>query len=191
MAAAAMEEEEEVRSPFQKPGPTMLPPIEDMPPIQWTTHRLTPQQIEKTDRLFHKILWLNFMDTSILTDLINEKMGLVLTNKQRKQLANRVRAFELGQEAGGGGGGGDGETGAEAEQAEAGPVLVDLKLTGFDAKSKIKVIKEVRSLAELGLKEAKELVESAPAVIQKGLKPEVAEELKAKLEAVGGQVELT
>ena len=68
--------------------------------------------------------------------------------------------------------------------------IFDLKLVGFDAKAKIKVIKEVRSIAGLGLKEAKELVESAPKVIQKDLKPEKAEELKAALEAVGAQVEV-
>ena len=82
-----------------------------------------------------------------------------------------------------------------AAETEAAPAVevkttVDLKLTGFEAKSKIKVIKEVRSIAGLGLKEAKELVEGAPKVIQKDLKPEAAEELKAKLEAVGATIEL-
>ena len=66
-----------------------------------------------------------------------------------------------------------------------------MRLVGFDAKAKIKVIKEVRAIAGLGLKEAKELVESAPKVVQKDLKPEKAEELKAQLEAVGAQVEIS
>jgi large subunit ribosomal protein L7/L12 len=66
-----------------------------------------------------------------------------------------------------------------------------LKLVGFDAASKIKVIKEIRAMiAGLGLKEAKEMVESAPKVIQKDLKPEQAQELKAKLEEIGAQIEL-
>jgi large subunit ribosomal protein L7/L12 len=68
--------------------------------------------------------------------------------------------------------------------------IFDLKLVGFDAKAKIKVIKEVRAIAGLGLKEAKELVESAPKVIQKDLKQEKADELKAQLEAVGAEIEL-
>jgi large subunit ribosomal protein L7/L12 len=55
---------------------------------------------------------------------------------------------------------------------------------------KLKVIKEIRALGGLGLKEAKELVEGAPKTIQKGLKPEAAEELKKKLEEVGAVVEL-
>jgi ribosomal protein L7/L12 len=79
---------------------------------------------------------------------------------------------------------------APAEEAKEERALRDVKLLGFDAKAKIKVIKEVRAVAGLGLKEAKELVESAPKVIQKDLKPEKAEELKALLEAVGAQVEI-
>ena len=65
-----------------------------------------------------------------------------------------------------------------------------MKLTGFDAKAKIKVIKEVRAIAGLGLKEAKELVEGAPKIIKKDLKPEEAEELKKKLEEVGATIEI-
>ena len=66
----------------------------------------------------------------------------------------------------------------------------DIRLTGYDDASKIKVIKEVRSLTGLGLKEAKDLVESAPKIIQKDINAADAEELKAKLEAVGAQIEL-
>jgi large subunit ribosomal protein L7/L12 len=75
-------------------------------------------------------------------------------------------------------------------QAPVAPTVVDMKLTGYDAASKIKVIKEIRSIANLGLKEAKDLVESAPKIIQKGLKPEEAELLKKKLEEVGAIIEL-
>jgi hypothetical protein len=55
----------------------------------------------------------------------------------------------------------------------------DLKLAAVDAKAKIKIIKEVRTITGLGLKEAKELVEKAPVVIKEGLpKDEAAELLK-------------
>ena len=77
----------------------------------------------------------------------------------------------------------------EQEQTEQ-KVIFDLKLVGFDDKAKIKVIKEIRAIAGLGLKEAKELVESAPKVFQKDLKQDRADELKAQLEAVGAQVEI-
>ena len=55
---------------------------------------------------------------------------------------------------------------------------------------KINVIKEVRSITGLGLKEAKDLVESAPKPLKEGVKKEEAEEIKKKLEAVGAKVEL-
>ena len=56
--------------------------------------------------------------------------------------------------------------------------------------SKIGVIKVVKEVAGLGLKEAKELVESAPAPIKQDVKKEEAEEIKAKIEEAGGKVEL-
>jgi large subunit ribosomal protein L7/L12 len=55
---------------------------------------------------------------------------------------------------------------------------------------KIKVIKEVRAVTGLGLKEAKTLVESAPAPLKEGTTKEEAEEIKAKIEAVGATVEV-
>ncbi|MCH7832874.1 MAG: 50S ribosomal protein L7/L12 [Proteobacteria bacterium] len=55
---------------------------------------------------------------------------------------------------------------------------------------KINVIKEVRALTQLGLKEAKDLVESAPAQIKEGVPKEEAEEIKKKLEDAGATVEL-
>ena len=55
---------------------------------------------------------------------------------------------------------------------------------------KINVIKEVRALTQLGLKEAKDLVESAPAPIKEGVPKEEAEEIKKKLEDAGATVEL-
>jgi len=67
----------------------------------------------------------------------------------------------------------------------------DLKLIGFGAKSKIKVIKEIRAMTSLGLKDAKDLVESAPATVKKDIKKEEAEELKAKLEALGATIEIS
>ena len=55
---------------------------------------------------------------------------------------------------------------------------------------KINVIKEVRAVTELGLKEAKDLVESAPKEVKSGVNKKEAEEIKAKLEAAGATVEL-
>ena len=78
----------------------------------------------------------------------------------------------------------------EAAPAAEAKTVFDIRLTGFDAKAKIKVIKEVRSMAGLGLKEAKELVEGAPTTILKDYKAEAAEEVKKKLEELGATVEI-
>ena len=55
---------------------------------------------------------------------------------------------------------------------------------------KIQVIKEVRAITGLGLKDAKDLVEAAPKPIKEGVKKEEADEIKQKIEAVGGTVEV-
>lgn len=85
---------------------------------------------------------------------------------------------------------GDMGDGGEETEAPVAKTVFDIKLTGFDASSKIKVIKEVRAIAGLGLKEAKEFVEGVPGVLMKDLKQDKADEIKAKLEAVGATVEI-
>jgi len=71
----------------------------------------------------------------------------------------------------------------------AGPSEVDVVLTSAGAK-KIAVIKVVREITGLGLKEAKELVDGAPKAIKEKVTPEEAEELKAKLEEAGAVIEV-
>ena len=66
----------------------------------------------------------------------------------------------------------------------------DVELTEVPAASKIKVIKVVREVTGLGLKEAKELVEAAPKVVKEAAAKADAEELKKKLEEVGAKVTL-
>ena len=65
----------------------------------------------------------------------------------------------------------------------------DVTLAGIGA-NKIAVIKEVRSLTGLGLKEAKDLVESAPKPVKKGVSKEEADKIKAALEKTGAKVEV-
>lgn len=79
---------------------------------------------------------------------------------------------------------GDGEAAAAEEQTE-----FDVILTGIGEK-KINVIKEVRAITGLGLKEAKDAVESAPKAIKEGVSKEDAEEIKGKLEAAGASCEI-
>lgn len=80
------------------------------------------------------------------------------------------------------GDGGGGEAAAEKDE-------FDVVLTGAGDK-KIQVIKEVRGITSLGLKEAKELVDNAPKPVLEGVSKEDAEAAKEKIEAAGGSVEL-
>ena len=77
-----------------------------------------------------------------------------------------------------------GEAAAAEEKTE-----FDLVLTSFGS-NKVPVIKVVREITGLGLKEAKDLVESAPANVKEGISKEEAEAIKAKLEEQGATVEL-
>ena len=81
--------------------------------------------------------------------------------------------------------GGGAAAGAAAEE----PSAFDVILASAGA-NKIQVIKEIRAVTSLGLKEAKDLVESAPKPVKTGVKKEEAEEVKKKLEAVGATVQL-
>jgi large subunit ribosomal protein L7/L12 len=100
-----------------------------------------------------------------------------------------------------GGGGGDnsgntsnsgssdkGETKAVEKPKEK--EVFDIKLTAVDAKSKIKIIKEIRVITGLGLKEAKEMVEKAPIVVKTGAKKDEAEAIKKILVDNGATVDI-
>jgi large subunit ribosomal protein L7/L12 len=77
-----------------------------------------------------------------------------------------------------------GEAAAEEEKTE-----FDVSLTSFGS-NKVPVIKVVREISGLGLKEAKDLVESAPANVKEGISKDEAEEIKKKLEEAGASVEV-
>ncbi|KAK7395804.1 hypothetical protein VNO78_16374 [Psophocarpus tetragonolobus] len=82
-----------------------------------------------------------------------------------------------------------GSPGAEAAAATE-KTTFDLKLEKYDAAAKIKIIKEVRSFTDLGLKEAKDLVEKVPCVLKKGLTKEEAGPIVEKLKELGAAVVL-
>ena len=77
-----------------------------------------------------------------------------------------------------------GDAGAAEEKTE-----FDVVMTAFGDK-KIQVIKEVRAITGLGLKEAKELVESVPKAVKEGVAKDEAEKIQAQLEEAGAQVEI-
>ena len=78
---------------------------------------------------------------------------------------------------------------APAAAAEEEQEFFDVVLASFGEK-KINVIKEVRAITSLGLKEAKDLVEAAPKAVKEGVNKEEAEQIKTKLEGAGATVEI-
>ena len=126
---------------------------------------------------------------SALTQELGEKI-VGLTLKEAKELSDFLEEVHGIKPAAGGAvmmaPAGDGG-GAAAEAAEK--TEFDVVLEGFGDK-KIGVIKVVRAATGLGLKEAKDLVESAPAKVKEGLSKEDAEKLKKEIEEAGGTVSL-
>ncbi len=87
-----------------------------------------------------------------------------------------------------GAGGGAAAAGAGAPAAEEKTEFTVILKSGGE--KKIQVIKEIRAITNLGLKEAKDLVEGAPGTVKEGVSKQEAEEIKKKLEAQGAAVEL-
>ncbi len=113
---------------------------------------------------------LTVMEAAELSSMLEEKWGV--------SAAAPVAVAAVGGAAAGG------DAAAAEEKDEFDVVLASA------GDKKINVIKEVRTITGLGLKEAKDLVESAPKTIKEGVKKEEAEEMKQKLEEAGAGVEL-
>ncbi len=122
------------------------------------------------DQILDGIAELSVLQLSELLKEFEERFGVT---------AAAPAAVAVAAPAGGGGGGAD-----EEEQTE-----FDVILTGAGDK-KIQVIKEVRALTSLGLKEAKDLVDAAPKPVLEKVNKDEAEKAKAALEGAGATVEL-
>ncbi|WP_299481525.1 50S ribosomal protein L7/L12 [uncultured Roseibium sp.] len=121
------------------------------------------------EKLVEELSALTVMEAAELSKLLEEKWGV-------------SAAAPVAVAAAGGAAGGD--AAAAEEKTEFDVVLASA------GDKKINVIKEVRAITGLGLKEAKELVESAPKAVKEGVAKDEAEELKKKLEEAGASVEL-
>jgi large subunit ribosomal protein L7/L12 len=126
---------------------------------------------EKVEELIKTIEDLTVLELSNLVKALEEKFG-VQANMPMMAAAAAPGAAGAGQ---------------AAAQEEKTTFTVVLTSTGTN---KIAVIKEVRTMTSLGLKEAKDLVEAAPKPVKDGVTKEEAEEMKKKLEAAGATVEL-
>ena len=117
-----------------------------------------------------------------------EKMTVLEINELVKELEERWGVSAAAPVAVGGavaaGGAGAADAGAAEEQSEFDVILTDV------GANKIQVIKAVRELTSLGLKEAKDLVEAAPKAVLEKANKETAEKAKAKLEGEGAKVTL-
>lgn len=120
------------------------------------------------EKIVEELSSLTVMEAAELSKLLEEKWGV--------SAAAPVAAAAAG--------GGAGDAPAAEEKSE-----FDVILAGVGDK-KINVIKEVRGITGLGLKEAKDLVESAPKAVKEGASKDEAEEIKKKLEDVGASVEI-
>ena len=107
-----------------------------------------------------------------------------LIEKFKEKFGVTIAAPVAATPAVGGAAGGGAAAPAAEEQTE---FTVVLKSGG---EKKIQVIKEIRAITNLGLKEAKDLVEGAPGTVKEGVSKQEAEEIKKKLEAQGAAVEL-
>jgi large subunit ribosomal protein L7/L12 len=117
---------------------------------------------------------------SDLVEVLREKLGVAEMPTMMVMMPGMV--------PGGLRGGAAARGGAAEEKAEK--TVFDVKLEGFDAAAKIKVIKEVRTFTDLGLKEAKDLVEKAPTLLKKGVTKDEAEKIMEKLKQIGAKVSM-
>ena len=126
-------------------------------------------------KLAEDISKLSLVDAVELKNLLKDEYGI--------EPAAGGAVMVAGAAAGGGAGGADAASGGD-EKSEFNVIL---KAAGD---KKINVIKEVRGITGLGLKEAKEIVEGAPKTLKEAVEKAEAEEIKKKLEAAGASVEL-
>uniref|UniRef100_A0A7S3E6W2 50S ribosomal protein L12, chloroplastic n=1 Tax=Rhodosorus marinus TaxID=101924 RepID=A0A7S3E6W2_9RHOD len=140
---------------------------------------------EKIGKLLDDILALNMLEVRELTTHLKDKLGVGDIPMGMPMAAQPVAAAAPATAAPAG----DGGAASEEPKAEEKSVFT-VKLAAFDQAKKIALIKEVRAVTGLGLKEAKALVDEAPNVVREGVPKDEAQELKAKLEELGGTVDL-
>jgi large subunit ribosomal protein L7/L12 len=125
------------------------------------------------EEILEAIASMSVLEVSELVKMMEEKFGV----SAAAPVAVAV--------AGGGGGGGGGAAPSSEEKTEFNVIL-----KAFDEAKKIAVIKEVRGVTGLGLKEAKDLVEGAPKPLKEGVSKDEAAKIKEVVTAAGGTVEI-
>ncbi|KAK7401599.1 hypothetical protein VNO78_13209 [Psophocarpus tetragonolobus] len=171
---ARKEEEEDVEE--VEIDQRSLPADFDPATFDPTDHRGPPS--ERVFRLVDEIASLTVAESAELALLMMKKMGVKEMPNVGFMKAGAGNLAGMAAKA---------PTAAKEEQKPEKTVF-ELKLESYEAASKIKIIKEVRSFTDLGLKEAKDLVEKTPSVIKKGVSKEEGEQIIEKLKALGAKV---
>lgn len=138
---------------------------------------------ERVSEIVDELSGLTLLEIADLTEVLRKKMGI------EEMPAMAVMMPGMGFAPGMAGGKGKGGGGAAKEEEKKEKTSFDLKLEGgYDAAAKIKIIKEVRACTDLGLKEAKDLVEKAPTLLKKGVTKDEAEKIIGKMKEIGAKV---
>lgn len=128
---------------------------------------------EATDKILEQLKTLTLLEAADLVKAIEEEFGV--------SAAAPVGGMMMAAPAGGAAAGGE----AAEEKTD-----FDVVLTEIDGSKKIAILKVVRNITGLGLKEAKAAVEGTPHTVKEGASKEEAEDMKKQLEEAGGKVEL-
>lgn len=155
------------RDPKAKPKRYKYPPVYD-------PYGPRPPPSEKIVQLADRIAALSPEELKQIGPTLRDRL------KHPKMQPISTDGLDLGLQGGASSGS------AKAEEKKAEKTAFDVKLEKFDAAAKIKVIKEVRAFTNLGLKEAKDLVEKAPVLLKQGVTKEEANDIIEKLKAAGG-----
>ncbi|CAL1360936.1 unnamed protein product [Linum trigynum] len=140
---------------------------------------------ERVSGIVNELSGLTLLEISDLTEVLRNKLDM----KEMPVMAMMMPGMGFSGMPGAGRAAGVGAAAGKGEE-KAEKTVFDVKLDGYEAAAKIKVIKEVRGFTDLGLKEAKELVEKSPTLLKKGVTKEEAEKIIAKMKEVGAKVSM-
>lgn len=175
-AQAARKEEEEVEE--KEIDQRKLPADYDPANFDPTSHRSPPT--ERVFRLVDEVSSLTLIEVAELSSILMKKMGM--NEPPTIGVMNPGAAAGLAEMAAK-------APGADSkEEKKEEKTVFELKLESFDSAAKLKVIKEIRGCTDLGLKEAKDLVEKAPAIFKTGVSKEEAEQIVEKMKTAGAKI---
>ena len=134
-----------------------------------------PAPSEQVSAIVNELSGLTLLEVLDFVEILRDRLGIT---EMLTMMVMMPRMVPRGLK-------GKGNDAAKKVEEKVEKTIFDMKLEGFDAMAKIKVIKEVRSFTDLGLKEAKDLVEKSPTLLKKDVTKEEAETIIAKMKEVG------